>query len=392
MNISYLIIVLGLGLDVMILLCAWMLHHRFGKQNKCSTRNWVCSVPVQSRTLRLSLHVHFSGESTELEHVGISSVGNWPRAATTNWVESWTVWRWVSLRSTLKVASIHLTISNNQPVDGALGLISAHPTYILGNNQTKKIQEALLQPCQIFYLTFAREANPALHWAACTINSCVHSNVINLTASPLGCEFMTYAKTLGYNGNARKCSIYGIFTYIWVIFGVNVGKYSIHGASGMQNLWDTRVIGSQLNCQLMPLRCRGSAMAQLRQGCHRFTAPGLSTKRHSSPYLIRAHCIPWRKFMGHCTMTFGRTWNLEHLEAENSRNVGNQIMFHRWISMTFQPAFQVIAMQGWLLLVDILLPSHWGWLSLNISSWDGSPPGQLYGVSPYNILPSGKLT
>ena len=27
--------------------------------------------------------------------------------------------------------------------------------------------------------------------------------------------------------------MYGIFTYIWVIFGVNVGKYSIHGASGM---------------------------------------------------------------------------------------------------------------------------------------------------------------
>ena len=23
----------------------------------------------------------------------------------------------------------------------------------------------------------------------------------------------------------------GIFTYIWVIYGVNVGKYSIHGAS-----------------------------------------------------------------------------------------------------------------------------------------------------------------
>ena len=28
------------------------------------------------------------------------------------------------------------------------------------------------------------------------------------------------------------CSMYGIFTYIWVIFRVNVGKYSIHGAYG----------------------------------------------------------------------------------------------------------------------------------------------------------------
>ena len=28
----------------------------------------------------------------------------------------------------------------------------------------------------------------------------------------------------------------GIFTYIWAIFVVNVGKYSIHGAYGMANL------------------------------------------------------------------------------------------------------------------------------------------------------------
>ena len=31
-----------------------------------------------------------------------------------------------------------------------------------------------------------------------------------------------------------RCSMYGIFTYIWLIFGVNVGKYSIHGAYGYQ--------------------------------------------------------------------------------------------------------------------------------------------------------------
>ena len=27
--------------------------------------------------------------------------------------------------------------------------------------------------------------------------------------------------------------MYGIFTYMWVIYGVNVGKYSIHGSSGI---------------------------------------------------------------------------------------------------------------------------------------------------------------
>ena len=29
--------------------------------------------------------------------------------------------------------------------------------------------------------------------------------------------------------------MYGIFTYIWVIFRANVGKYSIHGAYGIYN-------------------------------------------------------------------------------------------------------------------------------------------------------------
>jgi hypothetical protein len=37
------------------------------------------------------------------------------------------------------------------------------------------------------------------------------------------------------------CSMYGnvwyIFTYIWVIFRANVGKYSIHGASGIWALY-----------------------------------------------------------------------------------------------------------------------------------------------------------
>ena len=28
-------------------------------------------------------------------------------------------------------------------------------------------------------------------------------------------------------------SMYGIFTYIWIIYGVNVGKYSIHGSYGI---------------------------------------------------------------------------------------------------------------------------------------------------------------
>ena len=29
-----------------------------------------------------------------------------------------------------------------------------------------------------------------------------------------------------------RCSMYGLFTYIWVVLGVHVGKYTIHWASG----------------------------------------------------------------------------------------------------------------------------------------------------------------
>ena len=33
------------------------------------------------------------------------------------------------------------------------------------------------------------------------------------------------------------CSMYGIFTYIWVIIRANVGKYTIHGAYGIANCY-----------------------------------------------------------------------------------------------------------------------------------------------------------
>ena len=41
-----------------------------------------------------------------------------------------------------------------------------------------------------------------------------------------------------------RCSMYSIFTYIWLIYGVNIGKYSIHGAYRIcwwlnVNLWSS---------------------------------------------------------------------------------------------------------------------------------------------------------
>ena len=51
---------------------------------------------------------------------------------------------------------------------------------------------------------------------------------------------ITYGKSLfsaskrqtNYNHLYPICTMYSIFTYIWVIYGVPVGKYSIHGAYG----------------------------------------------------------------------------------------------------------------------------------------------------------------
>ena len=39
-------------------------------------------------------------------------------------------------------------------------------------------------------------------------------------------------KSQGISGCGKRY-MYGIFVYIWVIYRVNVGEYSIHGASGI---------------------------------------------------------------------------------------------------------------------------------------------------------------
>ena len=45
--------------------------------------------------------------------------------------------------------------------------------------------------------------------------------------------------------NYPRCSMYRIFTYIWAMFGRNVGKYSIHGAFGYSSwgLWSNLYVG-----------------------------------------------------------------------------------------------------------------------------------------------------
>ena len=47
------------------------------------------------------------------------------------------------------------------------------------------------------------------------------------------CTF--FAPLLKVHPESPRCSMYGIFTYIWTMFWVNVGRYSIHGASRWSN-------------------------------------------------------------------------------------------------------------------------------------------------------------
>ena len=60
------------------------------------------------------------------------------------------------------------------------------------------------------------------------------------------------------NSYAIEQSMYGIFTYIWLIFMVNVGKYTIHGCSGdgSSDHHDFRIIvffgGLQVSTRLNP--------------------------------------------------------------------------------------------------------------------------------------------
>ena len=41
--------------------------------------------------------------------------------------------------------------------------------------------------------------------------------------------------------------MYGIFTYIWLIFMGNVGTYTIHGSSGIE----LPILGRSKNCKYM---------------------------------------------------------------------------------------------------------------------------------------------
>ena len=63
------------------------------------------------------------------------------------------------------------------------------------------------------------------------------------------------------------CSMYSIFTYIWVIYGVNVGKYSIHGAYGYMIFIDVFFHGLNYSVHLHRNQWPLSAWQVLFGGC-----------------------------------------------------------------------------------------------------------------------------
>ena len=46
-------------------------------------------------------------------------------------------------------------------------------------------------------------------------------------------------------------SMYGIFTYIWAIYGVNDGKYSVHGAYGIAGSSHYKMLQSSFSWWLL---------------------------------------------------------------------------------------------------------------------------------------------
>ena len=71
--------------------------------------------------------------------------------------------------------------------------------------------------------------------------------------------------------------MYGIFTYIWVIFRVNVGKYSIHGADGYIYIYILYIISTLYHIISPPLISAGLRRLLLRsQGLRKRLGQGPS--------------------------------------------------------------------------------------------------------------------
>ena len=104
-----------------------------------------------------------------------------------------------------------------------------------------------------------------------------------------------------------RWSMYGIFTYIWVTYGVNVGEYTIHGSSGYNSLGESQFFrGIQV---FFP----GQTVGHIHISAgHRLQGPG------DGPGLRCLHCgekfssRAWDGLFGKST---SHPWDLEKLDG-----------------------------------------------------------------------------
>ena len=92
--------------------------------------------------------------------------------------------------------------------------------------------------------------NQDMHVQYCTIMNSGHLLIITSGRAWESCRTQPMASS-GCSEYGRRiecesppspiCSMYGIFTYIWVFFGANVGKCSIHGAYGLRKIHTSKM-------------------------------------------------------------------------------------------------------------------------------------------------------
>ena len=86
-------------------------------------------------------------------------------------------------------------------------------------------EKKLIQLCSGSYLDRLDQFLPT-YW---------RSVIVDETKPPWCFEMFFVQCMLLHVASIPRWSMYGISTYIWVIYGVNVATYSIHGSSGIYN-------------------------------------------------------------------------------------------------------------------------------------------------------------
>ena len=138
--------------------------------------------------------------SSTMEHIGKSSPFSRPRKLRILWGRKAPSVSWDTCTSRTS-ATVYISVICCLPGSSAIPMEGKNPS----------MKEHLLWGCSMKHQALCSICQYDSIWCICKYLDCVYP----------------------------RCSMYGIFAYIWgliylhwAIFGVNVGEYSIHGASG----------------------------------------------------------------------------------------------------------------------------------------------------------------